>query len=149
MAKVVLVHGAFNELWGPHELKARWFPAVQDGLWHHGAAIDPDDVAVCFYGDLYRLDLSQITVEEWNKSRAGAEETLSQFGGENGLDFLGQAAGKYAYDRTVDMVTIMGREPDIRRNSRRRLLDVISPQTQTLLDQGFQALPGRLHQQPT
>ena len=36
MASIVLVHGAFNELWGPNELKARWLPAVRDGLWHHG-----------------------------------------------------------------------------------------------------------------
>ena len=133
MSKVVLVHGAFNELWGPHELKARWFPALQDGLWHHGAAIDPDDVGVCFYGDLYRLDLSQITEEEWKKSRAGAEEMLSEFGGEHGLDFLSQAAGKYAQDRTIDMVTIMAREPTIRRDSRSRLLDVISPETKVIV----------------
>ena len=26
MSKVILVHGAFNELWGPNELKARWMP---------------------------------------------------------------------------------------------------------------------------
>jgi hypothetical protein len=133
MAKVVLIHGAFNELWGPHELKARWLPAVQDGLWHHGIGIDPDDVAVCFYGDLYRLDLTKVTVEGWKESRAGAEEMLSQFGGDKGIDFLGQAAGKYAFDRTVDMVTIMGREPTIRRDSRRRLLDVISPETKVII----------------
>ena len=36
MARIVIVHGAFNELWGPNELKARWLPAVRDGLWHHG-----------------------------------------------------------------------------------------------------------------
>lgn len=133
MAKLVLVHGAFNELWGPHELKGRWFPAVQDGLWHHGVAIDPEDVAVCFYGDLYRLDLSKVTEEEWMESRAGAEEMLSDFGGENGLDFLGQAAGKYAVDRTIDMVTMMARKPDIRRDSRKRLLDVISTQTRVIV----------------
>ncbi len=39
MAKVVVVHGAFNELWGPHELTSRWLPAVRDGLWHHGLEI--------------------------------------------------------------------------------------------------------------
>jgi pimeloyl-ACP methyl ester carboxylesterase len=133
MAKVVLVHGAFNELWGPHELKARWFPAVQDGLWHHGVAIDPDEVAVCFYGDLYRLDLSQTTEEEWKAQRAGAEELLSEFGGDNGLDFLSQAAGKYAYDRTIDMMTVMTSQPTVRRDSRRRLLDVISPQTRVII----------------
>ena len=32
MARVLMVHGAFNEFWGPHELKARWLPALRDGL---------------------------------------------------------------------------------------------------------------------
>ena len=54
MARIVIVHGAFNELWGPNELKARWLPAVRDGLWHHGVEVESDDVAVCFYGDLFR-----------------------------------------------------------------------------------------------
>ena len=54
MARIVIVHGAFNELWGPNELKARWLPAVRDGLWHHGVEVEADDVAVCFYGDLFR-----------------------------------------------------------------------------------------------
>ena len=53
-ARIVIVHGAFNELWGPNELKARWLPAVRDGLWHHGVEVEADDVAVCFYGDLFR-----------------------------------------------------------------------------------------------
>jgi hypothetical protein len=35
MARVLLVHGAFNEFWGPHELKARWLPALRDGRSHH------------------------------------------------------------------------------------------------------------------
>ena len=48
MARVVAVHGAFNELWGPHSLTARWLPAVQDGLWHHGVTLAPEDFAVCF-----------------------------------------------------------------------------------------------------
>ena len=31
MARIVIVHGAFNELWGPNELKARWLPACGTG----------------------------------------------------------------------------------------------------------------------
>src|SRR5580692_9398175 len=46
VARIVLVHGAFNELWGPNELKARWVPALQDGLWHCQVEIDSDDVGV-------------------------------------------------------------------------------------------------------
>ena len=54
MAPIVLIHGAFNELWGPNEIKSRWLPAVRDGLWHHGVSVADDDVTVCFYGDLFR-----------------------------------------------------------------------------------------------
>ena len=38
MAKIVLVHGAFHELWGPHEITARWVPAlrVEDHLVDNG-----------------------------------------------------------------------------------------------------------------
>ena len=42
MSRVVLVHGAFNELWGPHEILGRWIPALRDGLWHVGADLSPD-----------------------------------------------------------------------------------------------------------
>ena len=45
-----MVHGAFNEFWGPHGLKARWLPALRDGLWHHSVEIADGDVAVCFTG---------------------------------------------------------------------------------------------------
>ena len=45
MSRVVLVHGAFNELWGPHEVMGRWVPALRDGLWHHGVDLSADDIA--------------------------------------------------------------------------------------------------------
>jgi hypothetical protein len=60
MAKIVLVHGAFDELGGPHELRPRWLPALDDGLWHHGVAVDPDEVAVCSSGDLCRRDPEEL-----------------------------------------------------------------------------------------
>ena len=68
MAKIVLVHGAFNELWGPHEIEAQWLPARRDGLWHRGRTIGDGDVAVCFYGDLFRRD-PQATDEAAAQSR--------------------------------------------------------------------------------
>lgn len=58
MARIVLVHGAFHELSGPHALLARWLPALRDGLWHQGVEIDDSEVGVCFYGDLFRFDPS-------------------------------------------------------------------------------------------
>ncbi len=132
MARLVMIHGAFNELWGPHELKARWLPCVQDGLWHHGRAIDADDVAVCFYGDLFRLDPRTLDLDAWQESRAGAADMMAQIGGEKAVEFLSQAAGSAAYERTIDMVAIMTRDPDVRMKARQRLLDLIAPDTEVI-----------------
>ena len=44
MTRVVGVHGAFQELWGPNEVAARWLPAIRDGLWHAGIELDADRV---------------------------------------------------------------------------------------------------------
>lgn len=133
MAKIVLIHGAFNELWGPHELKARWLPAVRDGLWHHDVSIDADDVAVCFYGDMFRLDLATLDMDEWQRSRAGAEDLLAQIGGADALDFLSQAAGKAAYDRTVTMVATMTSDASLRERIHERLLDRITRETRVVV----------------
>ena len=51
MSRIVGVHGAFHQLWGPHEVAGRWVPAVRDGLWHAGVELDPADVTIAFYGD--------------------------------------------------------------------------------------------------
>src|SRR5215471_3735910 len=118
MARIVLVHGAFNELWGPHELKARWLPALQDGLWHHGVSLTADDVGVCFYGDLFRRAPGTAADERLQQSRAGFAEALTDLAGGDALAALGQAANDAAFDRTVDMVTIMATEPDLRARMR-------------------------------
>jgi pimeloyl-ACP methyl ester carboxylesterase len=133
MSKIVLIHGAFNELWGPHELKARWLPALRDGLWHHDISVDADDVAVCFYGDMFRLDLATLDLEDWERSRSGAEELLGGFAGADALEFLNEAAGQAAYDRTVAMVATMASDPSLSDRIHRRLLDRIGRETRVLV----------------
>ncbi len=93
MATIVMVHGAFNELWGPNELHHRWLPALRDGLWHAGAEVDADDVAVCFYGDLFRRDPESPDQPD-ETTRAGVADLLHETLGDDGLDALAQAAGK-------------------------------------------------------
>ena len=129
MARIVLVHGAFNELWGPHELKARWLPAVRDGLWHHDVTIADDDVAVCFYGDLFRRAPGADDDGTFAQTRAGIAEALSDLGGGDGLGVLAQAASDEAFDRTVDMVTVMATTPDLRQRMRARAEAVLGPDT--------------------
>src|SRR5580704_13766140 len=82
MARIVIVHGAFNELWGPNELKAKWLPAVRDGLWHHGVEVEADDVAVCFYGDLFRHRPGSDEDRRLSESRAGVADMLTEVGGD-------------------------------------------------------------------
>jgi pimeloyl-ACP methyl ester carboxylesterase len=133
VAKIVLVHGAFNELWGPNELKARWLPAVRDGLWHHGLEIADDDVAVCFYGDLFRRMPGTDEEQRLEQSRAGIADALADLQGGDAVAALGQAASDAAFERTVDMVTIMATEPDLRPRLRARIEAVVDPSTRVIV----------------
>ncbi len=97
-----MVHGAFNELWGPNELKARWLPALRDGLWHHNVEIDEADAEVCFYGDLFRREPGTEEDRRIEESRAGIADALSDLSGNEMIRALSRLAGEAAFDRTVD-----------------------------------------------
>jgi pimeloyl-ACP methyl ester carboxylesterase len=133
MARIVLVHGAFNELWGPHELKARWLPALRDGLWHHGVTIADDDVEVCFYGDLFRRAPGSESDQKLEQSRAGIAEALTNLAGADAIAALGQAASDAAFERTVDMVAVMATTPDLREQMRARAEPLIDAETRVLV----------------
>jgi predicted alpha/beta hydrolase family esterase len=132
MARIVIVHGAFNELWGPNELKARWLPAVRDGLWHHGVQVDADDVNVCFYGDLFRHHPGSDEDRQLLQSRAGVADMLSEMGGD-AIAALCEAAGDAMFDRTVDMATVMMTEPDLRDRLRARIEAEVTTETRVLV----------------
>jgi len=137
MAPIVLVHGAFNELWGPNELKARWLPAVRDGLWHHGVDLDGTDVEVCFYGDLFRRHPGSFEDRQLEKSRAGVAEALTDLQGGDAIAALGQAASEATFERTVDMVTVMVTEPDLRDRLRARIESVVADDARVLVAHSF------------
>ena len=132
MARIVLVHGAFNELGGPHELKARWMPALRDGLWHHGVTVDDDDVGICFYGDLFRRDPTTAD-ETFTRSRAGVAEQLAKLAGTGGFEGLAQAAGDAAFERTVDLLTTMATTPDLRENIQARMDAAVTTRTTVIV----------------
>jgi hypothetical protein len=133
MSRIVLVHGAFNELWGPNELKTRWLPALRDGLWHHGVEIDDDDVGVCFYGDLFRRAPGTDRDTRFEQTRAGIAESLGNLAGDEGIEALAQAASDAAFDRTVDMVTVMATTPDLRAQMRARAEPLLGPETRVIV----------------
>jgi pimeloyl-ACP methyl ester carboxylesterase len=133
MARIVMVHGAFNELWGPNELKSRWLPALRDGLWHHGVTVADDEVDVVFYGDLFRRQPGTEAEARLEASRAGIADALRNLtGGDLGAT-IGQAASDAAFDRTVDMVTVMATDPDLRQHIRERAFAVIDDSTEVIV----------------
>jgi pimeloyl-ACP methyl ester carboxylesterase len=133
MARVLLVHGAFNEFWGPHELKARWLPALRDGLWHHDVQIADDDVGVCFYGDLFRREPGTEAEHQLEKSRAGIAESLADLAGSDLMAVFGKAESDAAFDRIVDMATIMATKPDLRARMRIRAEALIDDDTRVIV----------------
>jgi len=56
VARVVCVHGIGKQVQGEDRLRAEWWPALSDGLRRAGAdgLVTESDVAVGFYGDLFR-----------------------------------------------------------------------------------------------
>jgi len=130
---VVLVHGAFHELQGPNEIKSRWMPALQDGLWHHGVDLDPADVGVVFYGDLFRNDPEVPDSPQMVETRQQVELSLEALGGSDVLGALSQAANNAAFERTVDMVTTMTTTPDLADQIGERYDRVVGPRTKVVV----------------
>jgi len=129
MTKIVLVHGAFNELWGPNELRARWLPALRDGLWHHGSDVADDEVAVGFYGDLFRHDPEVAEPAGLDQARADISKALGGLQGDDLLGAVHMAANDAAMDRTVDMVAMMVTVPGLEAAVRERVVSQITEGT--------------------
>ncbi|MFM7062799.1 MAG: hypothetical protein ACKO04_04800 [Actinomycetes bacterium] len=130
---VVLVHGAFHELQGPHEIRSRWLPSLQDGLWHHDMTVDPADVGVVFYGDLFRNDPEVPDTPQLAATRQHVELSLEALGGSDVLGALSQAANNAAFERTVDMVTTMTTTPDLADRIGERYDRVVGPRTKVIV----------------
>lgn len=54
MAAVVGVHGIAQQYKGPNHLASTWAPSLRDGVGFAGGSLDPDDVAIAFYGNMFR-----------------------------------------------------------------------------------------------
>ena len=95
--------------------------------------IADDDVEVCFYGDLFRRAPGTEAYRRLEESRPGIADAMSDFAGADAIAALGQAASDAAFDRTVDMVTIMATEPDLRANMRARIEPLVGDDTRVLV----------------
>ncbi|GAB2494206.1 hypothetical protein [Nocardiopsis aegyptia] len=54
MARIVCVHGIAQQFEGANTLLSEWHPALADGVERAGTEIAAEDVAMAFYGDLFR-----------------------------------------------------------------------------------------------
>jgi hypothetical protein len=135
MSRVVLVHGAFNELWGPHEILARWVPALRDGLWHAGFDLSPDEIGCAFYGDLFRLDPDggDIVDPADLAAKSGLIDVLNSMPGADHLGALANAVGQAANDRLIDQVGRFLAAGDIRRSVRDRVDAVLGEDTELVI----------------
>jgi pimeloyl-ACP methyl ester carboxylesterase len=106
MEQVVLVHGAFHELWGPNRLGFRWAPSLFDGLW--AAGVDTravgmigavrESVHIAFWGDLFRPEPLPIEqVMEALSADPGSEVTdIADHLAEHGLAAIDEIGAKVA-----------------------------------------------------
>jgi hypothetical protein len=133
MSRIVAVHGAFNELWGPNEIHAKWLPAISDGLWRAGEHIDAADLRICFYGDLFRHDPEIESTDAVARSRAGAQDLIASIGAEQSVESVARFAANADADRTLDLIAMLNGRPDIDQAIEDRLIATVRPDTRAVV----------------
>ena len=135
MATVVMVHGAGNALWGPSSIKARWYPSLADGLAWHGVSIDEDDVAVAFYGDLFRADPERGYEPplDIKATLASLADVLTAAEPGVDLDEMVKILAEQHLDRLLAQAGAYFADEGIRRAARQRVADTVGPDTRVLV----------------
>jgi pimeloyl-ACP methyl ester carboxylesterase len=135
MATIVMVHGAGNSLWGPASIRARWYPALSDGLAWHGVEVAESDVTVAFYGDLFRKD-----PERGYDPQLDLKALLSNGSGllrandpDVDLDELVKMLADQHLDRLLAQAGAYLEQRDIRERARARLEAAIGPETKVVV----------------
>ena len=138
MARVVGVHGAFHELWGPNQVAGRWLPALRDGLMHAGTDLPASDFTIAFYGDLFRHDPETGASPSDDDLRevareAGLLEVVQAVAGPDGLEVISKAMGREMLRRLVDQAGRYFADPRIRSEVRGRVEATITPDTEVVV----------------
>src|SRR4029079_10092536 len=104
-------------------------------LVHAGATVAEDDVEVGFYGDLFRRPVEPGALASFEQTRAGVAEMLSGVlgTGSEAIEALGAAANEAVLDRTIDLVTTMATDPELRDKIAARIDAVITPDTKVVV----------------
>jgi pimeloyl-ACP methyl ester carboxylesterase len=135
MARIVMVHGAGNSLWGPASIRSRWYPALSDGLAWHGVEVAESDVEVAFYGDLFRKDPERgydpsFDIKEMLADVSGILQAHDQ---EIDLDEVVKMLVDQHLDRLLAQAGAYLEDDRIRQLARARLEAVIGPETEVVV----------------
>jgi hypothetical protein len=150
MARIVLVHGAFHELWGPFRLAFRWTPPMLDGM--AAAGIDPtgldlaigsmgeirDQVAVAFWGDLFRpAPAPGDPVDDGGDAPADAPDQIIEHLGDGtnspSLDAISAAISKGTHQRTLEALAAYFTDDELRARVHGRVNDCLGPDTEVVI----------------
>jgi pimeloyl-ACP methyl ester carboxylesterase len=135
MSRITMVHGAGNDLWGPSSIKAKWFPALADGLAWHGVEVDEAEVRVAFYGDVFRPDPQEGYEPPVDKARALASVKTAMAGLDPAIDLdevLKQLA-EHHFDRLLAQAAAYIQQPEVRSAARSRVEAAIGPDTTVVI----------------
>lgn len=163
MSEVVLIHGAFHELWGPFRLWMRWTPSVLDGLWVAGVSMRDVSLprlqersVVAFWGDLVRPrprtpeEIAAHVDDHAPSGEApdGIDAVFEGVGAGTGavggsvtsvgrpaadLDALVQQAAKDANARSMELLAQYVVDPDVRAAVHERLARHLTPETKVVI----------------
>jgi pimeloyl-ACP methyl ester carboxylesterase len=135
MARIVMVHGAGNSLWGPASIRSRWYPALSDGLAWHGVEVAESDVEVAFYGDLFRKDPERGYDPNFDikEMLTGVSGILRAHDQEIDLDELVKVLVDRHLDRLLAQAGADLEDDRIRQLARARLEAVIGPETEVVV----------------
>ena len=135
MSRVIMVHGAGNDLWGPASIKAKWFPALVDGLAWHGVGIDESEVTVAFYGDVFRPDPEDGYEPPVDKAGAVATITtaLTELDPTIDLDEVLKQLAEHHFDRLLAQAAAYIQRPEVRSAARSRVEAAVGPDTTVVI----------------
>lgn len=135
MSRIVMVHGAGNDLWGPASIKSRWFPALADGLAWHGVHVDAEDVTVAFYGDLFREDPQRGYEPPVDAAAAIAsiEDVVKGIDPTVDLHELTKLLTEHHFDRLLAQAAAYLQRPEVRSVARARVELAVGPDTQVVV----------------
>ncbi|MFJ7206565.1 hypothetical protein ACIQWR_23910 [Streptomyces sp. NPDC098789] len=80
MARVVCVHGIGQQVQGEGMLLSAWWPALGDGLRRvdAGGSLDASEVAMAFYGDLFRPSGQMLSVDDLPYTAEDVDDPFEQ-----------------------------------------------------------------------